>query len=424
MTRSLSGALLLITLVACAFAQSANSTNSPTGLELLQQVSRHYAEAKSYYIEATEETASSNDFEHNWQKIVLTAAEAPNNRYHFEGRSEFGGAMNVSDGAKLWNYHIDEHIYTVKKISDASTAPQQPLSWVEVASLRAQNVRKGLGELATHYNSAERLPDAKLTISDQELSCYVVQVKSSDRKRSLPSHASEETFWIDKAHQTIVKSLDQFHTYKMSGSARIPMEGEVKTSYTTVDLDNLPPESLFTFTPPSDAKLLQDFPNPLNSAAGADLTGQTVPSVKLKSKDGKLVALDSFRGKPVLLDFWATWCPPCVKGLPQLAQIYQLTKDKGLVLLTVDTDEEAKNAADLLAKGGYQWQNFHDAGGVSDVFGVNGIPRTLLIDATGKVVFDKINSGDSELRAQIAKLGPEYASLAPKAEPVPCMAAK
>lgn len=417
-------ALLLMTLLACAFAQSGSSLSSPSGLDLLQQVSRHYAEAKSYRIEASEETTTTSDFEQNWQKIVLTAAEAPGNRYHFGGRSEFGGAMHVSDGTKLWNYHSDEHTYTANKIPDESTAPQQPLSWAEVASLRAQNIRKGLGELATHYNSAERLPDTSLVIDGHEISCYVVHVKSSDRKRSLPSHASEETFWIDKNHQTIVKSLDQFHTYKTSGSARIPMEGEIKTTYSVVELNTPLPDSLFTFEPPSDAKLLQNFPNPVNSMAGADFTGQTVPSVKLKSYDGKLISLDSFRGKPVLLDFWATWCPPCVKGLPQLNQIYQETKDEGLTLLTVDTDEEAKNAADLLAKGGYQWQNFHDAGNVSDAFGVNGIPRTLLIDADGKVVFDKINSGDSEVRAAIAKLGPDYAFLAPKAEPVPCLATK
>lgn len=418
MRRPITCGLLLLTFLGCAFGQSKSSSTAPTGLELLQQVSRHYAEATSYRIESVEETTTTSDFEHNWQKMILTAAEAEGNRYYYEGRSNAGGAVRVSDGHMIWNYHIDEHTYTRKETSDNSAAPQQPLNWAEMASLRAQNIRKGLSELASHFNSAERLPDTKLALNGHEVPCYVVHVTSSDRKRSLPSRRSEETFWVDKVHRTIVKSLDEFHTYMPSGSARIPMEGEVKTAYSVVELDTPLPDSLFTFTPPADAKLLQSFPNPLNNAAGTDLSGQTVPTVTLKSADGKLVSLDSFRGKPVLLDFWATWCPPCVKGLPQLAQIYQETKDKGLVLLTVDTDEDAKNAADLLAKGGYPWQNFHDSGDVSDAFGVNGIPRTLLIDANGKVVFDKINCGDSELRAQIAKLGPEYASLEPKSEGV------
>ncbi len=424
MTRNISCGLLFMTFVACAFSQSHNSSASPTGLELLQQVSRHYAAAKSYRIEATEETTTTNDYEHNWQKMLLTAAEAEGSRYYYEGHSNAGGAVRVSDGKTMWNYHTDEHTYTIKATSDNSTAPAQPLSWAEMGSLRAQNIHKELAELATHYNSAERLPDTTLTMGDREIPCYVVRVTSSDRKRSLPSRRSDETFWIDKAHLTILKSLDQFHSYIPSGSARIPMEGELKITYPVVELDTPLPDSLFSFTPPADAKLLQSFPNPLNSAAGINFTGQTVPSVTLKSADGKLVSLDSFRGKPVLLDFWATWCPPCVKGLPQLAELYQETKDKGLVLLTVDTDEDAKNAADLLAKGGYQWPNFHDAGELSDAFGVNGIPRTVLIDANGKVVFDKIDPKDGELRAQIAKLGPGYASLEQKAAPAPKVATK
>jgi thiol-disulfide isomerase/thioredoxin len=100
------------------------------------------------------------------------------------------------------------------------------------------------------------------------------------------------------------------------------------------------PDAFFAFVPPSDAKLMQDFPDPQHDLGGANMTGDQVPSLKLKSADGKVVALDSFRGKPVLLDPWATWCGPCVAALPQLAQIYQDAKDKGLVLLTVDQDEE------------------------------------------------------------------------------------
>ena len=115
------------------------------------------------------------------------------------------------------------------------------------------------------------------------------------------------------------------------------------------------------------------------------MTGDQVPSLKLKSADGKVVALDSFRGKPVLLDFWATWCGPCVAALPQLAQIYQEAKDKGLVLLTVDQDEEANTAAKFLAKKGYTWPNFHDGDGeIEKLVGSSGIPRTMLVDAQGK----------------------------------------
>jgi hypothetical protein len=85
--------------------------------------------------------------------------------------------------------------------------------------------------------------------------------------------------------------------------------------------------------------------------------------------------------------------------------------------LTVDQDEEAKTATDLLAKKGYTFTNFHDDGEMSKSLGESIIPRTLLIDSAGKIVYDRTGGSEDDLRAAIAKLGPEYASLAPKPQP-------
>jgi thiol-disulfide isomerase/thioredoxin len=124
----------------------------------------------------------------------------------------------------------------------------------------------------------------------------------------------------------------------------------------------------------------------------------------------------------VLIDFWATWCNPCVAALPQLAKIYQEGKDKGLIMLSVDRDEEAKTATDFLSKKGYIWPNFHDDGDIEKLMGSSGIPRMVLIDAQGKIVYDRTGSNETELRTEIAKLGSEYASLRPKPKQAPCAA--
>jgi thiol-disulfide isomerase/thioredoxin len=235
----------------------------------------------------------------------------------------------------------------------------------------------------------------------------------------------DETIWIDKARETVLRTMIHADTYMMEGAARIPLEEQTITTFTTTELNGGVREDLFRFSPPPDAKLIADFPDPAKDSGNANLAGEPAPALKLKSEDGKVVALESFRGKPVLLDFWATWCGPCVAALPQLAQIYQEAKDKGLVLLTVDQDQEANTAAELLAKKGYGWPNFHDGDGeIEKLVGSSGIPRTMLVNAQGKITYDAGGMDEDELRKEIAKLGPEYAPLLPKPKQTPCVASK
>jgi hypothetical protein len=91
-------------------------------------------------------------------------------------------------------------------------------------------------------------------------------------------------------------------------------------------------------------------------------------------------------------------------------------------MLSIDRDEEAKTATDFLSKKGYTWPDFHDDGDIEKLMGPSGIPRTVLVDAQGKIVYDAIAPNDDQLRTEIAKLGPEYVSLLPKQ--APCVASK
>jgi thiol-disulfide isomerase/thioredoxin len=415
--------LAAIIATTAAFAQSTAPPNSPTALALLERVSRHYADAKSYHIEWVEERTSSNDFQRNWEKTLLTAAGAPGNRYRYEGRSGLGGAVKVSDGKTIWTHHLEEHQYTEKPVVAEVSDEPKVIPYAEMALNQAENLHKILGDAAKRYKSATRLADAVLNISGQEVPCYVIRLETADLKRIQPEYSFEKTLWIDKIHETILKSVEHAHTYVMAGAAHIPLEEETTTTYSLTYFDASVPGNLFSFSPPSEAKLVKDFPDPLKNAGGPDLTGQTIPSLKLNSSDGKLTSLESFRGKPVLLELWATWCAPCVKGLSQLAQMYQDTKDKGLVFISIDQDEEAENATQFLAKKAYAWPNFHDDGGISKDLGSSGIPRTILIDAKGEVVYDRIGtSRKDELLTAVAKLGPEYASFAPKPREAPCPA--
>ena len=125
----------------------------------------------------------------------------------------------------------------------------------------------------------------------------------------------------------------------------------------------------------------------------------------------------SYRGKPVLLDFWATWCQPCIASLPKLAELAKEAAPKGLVLLSVDEDREEKRATDFLAKHNYTWPNTHDDGSFHEAFNRLGIPLVVLIDEHGKIVFWGSGEDERDLRMAIAALGPQYASMAPAPKP-------
>jgi hypothetical protein len=91
----------------------------------------------------------------------------------------------------------------------------------------------------------------------------------------------------------------------------------------------------------------------------------------------------------------------------------------------VDEDEDAKTAAGFLSKRGCAWPNFHDGDGeVAKSLGSSGVPRTILVDSQGKIVFDSNGHAKDELRGAVAKPGHEYTSLAPPPRPNPCLAAK
>jgi hypothetical protein len=276
---------------------------------------RPYADAKSYHIESVEERTTSNDLERNWEKTILSATESPGDRYRYEGHSGFlGGALRISDGKTVWTFHFEEKSYTAKPF--AAEEPRSS-SRAEYALNHARTLRQSLATLAQRYKFATQLRDDTLSSGSREVFCYVIRVRNVDLKRTVLEGSSEgeKTFWIDKAHETIVKVVEHLHTYV---DTIIPIEEESTTVYTVTELDGAVDQSLFAFRPPSEAKLVENFKDP-NKRDLPDLTGRTVPPLKLGSADGKMISMDSFRGKPVLLNLWATWCPPCLKELPEFA---------------------------------------------------------------------------------------------------------
>ena len=126
--------------------------------------------------------------------------------------------------------------------------------------------------------------------------------------------------------------------------------------------------------------------------------GDAAPAYAAPALTGDTVALTSLRGRPVLLNLWATWCPPCREEMPALQELQERYGSQGLEVVAVSLDQSADAAAAFVdptvnrvvatvAELGLTMSVLHDGTGrVTHTFRTTGVPETFLIDADGRIV--------------------------------------
>ena len=139
--------------------------------------------------------------------------------------------------------------------------------------------------------------------------------------------------------------------------------------------------------------------------ARLDKVGKPAPEVSARDLKGDDFRLNSLRGKYVLIDFWATWCAPCVAELPRVQAAYAKYRDQGFEVVGVSLDETKTAVADFIKARNIPWRQIHNASGGADLveaFGVNTIPATFLIDPQG--VITRLELRGPALDQALAKL--------------------
>lgn len=130
------------------------------------------------------------------------------------------------------------------------------------------------------------------------------------------------------------------------------------------------------------AKTEVDFPNPILKM------GAEAPNLSLTDLHGKKHNLSNFKGKVVLINFWASWCPPCIIEMPSLASLYTKLKDKGFEIIAINLDENEKTARELTQKLKLPFHVFLDPQGkAAQQYLVYGLPYTIVLDKQGKIQF-------------------------------------
>jgi len=129
------------------------------------------------------------------------------------------------------------------------------------------------------------------------------------------------------------------------------------------------------------------------------------PPFSITTSDGQRVTMDSLAGKVVLIDFWATWCSPCLQALPHIKSIARQFAGQPLVIISISLDKDEDKWKNFVKSNQMTWLQYRDGyfdGNIAKLFAVNAIPATFTIDTDG--VLEDQHVGDADIEGKLKKL--------------------
>lgn len=145
---------------------------------------------------------------------------------------------------------------------------------------------------------------------------------------------------------------------------------------------------------PASRKQISAFVSGLTAMSPSSLPAEKQETIgrqeyewKVADINGRAVSLSSFEGKPVFLNFWATWCPPCIAEMPDIQNLYNKYGDEVAFLLV--TDEETSKVQAFMERKAFDMPVYFHRSAVPSLFASQNIPVTFIIDPKGKIVIRK-----------------------------------
>jgi peroxiredoxin/outer membrane lipoprotein-sorting protein len=334
--------------------------------DVLARMTDAYSHVSALHVVAKREEAWFKNGQSRAGNTELEIARLGSRKYFARSKSDGTESLAVSDGQHTW-----------KAIPSKKQWTQLAAAAVETGEFdgpdpRGRDLNSSLTmTLAGRYIALAKLAEnptiageEDLKVAGQKIPCYVIRARTG---------AFEHELWVDKQRFVVLQ-------HKEKGDLD-GMHGEIHMKVSVLELNPSLPDATFQFEPGkgwSEAEMLL-----LPGEERMMLTGSRAANFALKTLGGDSVELEGARGKVVVLDFWATWCPPCREELPSIEKLRQ---EFAQVQFYGINDEDSSTVKGFLKKNGYELSVLMDGKRqVHRQYGVSSIPTLLIIDKQGVI---------------------------------------
>ncbi|MFD2873183.1 redoxin domain-containing protein [Mucilaginibacter ximonensis] len=321
------------------------------------------------------------------------------------GKFEFKGSVADPTKATLYLAHNGESLKTIRKPDqlmvylEEATIDVKASDSVKNATVTGSALNKANQELeATErpFNDKIRAIEAAYMALPKEQRTEQAMNDLEKKENSIEVEQKVALAKFIKNHPNTLLSLDALGTY----GGYFPEASQIGPMFNSLS------------SKVKNSKAGKAYNKLLNSWKLTAL-GATAPQFSQNDKDGNAVSLASFKGKYVLIDFWASWCGPCRRENPNVVKAFNRFKGQNFTILGVSLDSKRENWLKAVADDHLDWTQVSDLqywkNAVAAQYGVRAIPQNFLLDPNGKIIAKNL-SGEA-LSAKLAELFPNVANV-------------